>query len=100
MSVRMSAPPVLARSGFTPSQINHDVVLGLRAADQQVAVRRCADRVRAVIDLARHKAALASVADTGTTRPPHGHVARLGQFEQAMEGWIPPHIEAAARKRN
>ena len=39
------------QAGRPPSQINHDVARGLRAADQQVAVRRCVDRIRAVADL-------------------------------------------------
>jgi hypothetical protein len=33
-------------SGFTPSQINHDVARRLRAANQHISVCRCIDRVR------------------------------------------------------
>jgi len=51
------------------SQIDYDVALGLRAADQEIAVRRCVDRVRAVADLPRHQPGLTGVADTGSTKP-------------------------------
>jgi hypothetical protein len=36
----------LGSEGFRASQINHDVALGLRAADQHIAVRRRDRRVR------------------------------------------------------
>src|ERR1700761_6945151 len=53
-----------------------------------------------VIDLPLHKPALAGVADSRSTCPSYRHVARLGQFEQALEFWLPPHIEAAADERH
>jgi hypothetical protein len=52
------------------SQIEYDVALGLRTADQEIAIRRRVDRVRAVADLSRHKPALAGVADPGSR---HAH---------------------------
>jgi hypothetical protein len=47
-----------------PSQINHDVAIGLRAADQHIAVSRCIDRVRPVADPSGHKCGLTGVADS------------------------------------
>ena len=40
------------------SQINHEVALGLRAADQRIAFCRCIDRFRAVADLPCHQPGL------------------------------------------
>ena len=82
------------------SQIDYDVALGPRATDQQIALRRRIDRVRPVADLPRNKPGFAGMADPGSTRPPHRHVACLGQLEQALERRSPPHIEPAAGKRH
>src|SRR5208282_5634301 len=58
-----SAPTIdLPTSRRQPSQIKDDVALGLRAADQHVAVRRRIDRVGPVADRPRHKSGLTGVA--------------------------------------
>src|SRR3954467_12232535 len=89
---------VCERAGRTPLQIDHDVALGLRTADQHNAVRRGVDRVRTVADFSCYKAALAGVADAGSTRIAHGYVAGLGQLEQIGERWPPADIETATGK--
>src|SRR3954467_10571545 len=91
---------VCERAGRTPLQIDYDVALGLRAADQHNAVRRCVDRVRTVADFSCPKSALAGMADPGSTRIPHGHVACFGKLEQALERWPPADIGAATGKRD
>src|SRR5271165_1296261 len=72
-----------------PSQINDDVALGLRAADQHIAVCRHIDWVRPVSDRPGYKARLASVADPCPAGPSRGHVARFSKLEQALERRAP-----------
>ena len=82
------------------SQINDDVALGLAAADQHIAIRRCIDRVGPVADGPNHKTGLTTVADPRSARPSHRYVARFGKLEQALECWLPVDIEAAPGERD
>jgi hypothetical protein len=66
--------------------------LGLAAADQQIAHGRRLDWVRPVDDGAGNQPRLASVADPGPACPPHGHIACLGKFEEALEGRGPADV--------
>src|SRR4051812_42857047 len=81
-----------------PSQIEHQVVVRARAADEGAAVGGRLDRVGVVVDASRDQRALAVVADAGATRPANGYVARLGQLEQAPEVVVPRDREVAARE--
>jgi hypothetical protein len=51
------------------------------------------------MQFAAQESALAHVADSAPTRPSHGDIASLGQFQQALELVIPWHSQAAASKR-
>ena len=75
----------VSRTHAARSQVDHDVTCRLCTADQHVTLCRCIDRIRPITDRSGHKSAFAGVADTGSTRKPHGHVASLGQLEQALE---------------
>jgi hypothetical protein len=77
------------------SQINDDIAVGLGAADQYIAVRRCIDRIGPVADRPDHKSGLTSVADPRSTRPSHRYVARFGKLEQALERRPPAKIDTA-----
>src|SRR5271166_2270507 len=68
------------------SKIDDDVALRSAAADQHVAVGRRLHGLWLVADRAADEPGLASVADPGPACPPHGHIARLGKFEEALEG--------------
>ncbi len=67
------------------SQVNDDVALGLRAAGQHIAVRRCIDRGWFVAHCPLHEPGLTRVADTSPARPSRGNVARFGKLEQALK---------------
>src|SRR6516165_4277104 len=82
----------------TTSKIESNVTLGLAAADQQIARRRRLDWVRLVDDGAGNQPRLAVMTNSGAARPAYRHIARLGQFEQAVEGGTPMDGEIAARK--
>src|SRR6202022_4149562 len=81
------------------SEIDRDIAFGLAAADQHVAVGRRLDRVGPIADGAGDEPGLAIVADPGTARPAHRHIARLGELEKALECRAPTDIEATARER-
>ena len=72
--------------------------MGLAAADQQIARGRRFDWVRSVEDGAGNQPRLAVVTNSGAARPAHRHIARLGQFEQAVECGTPVDSEIAPRK--
>src|SRR5208282_4440608 len=80
------------------SKIKSNVTLGLAAADQQIALGRRLDWVRPVDDGARNQPRLAVMTNSGAARPAHRHIARLGQFEQAVECGTPVDSEVAAGK--
>ena len=82
----------------TASQIESNVTLGLAAADQQIAIGRRLDWVRPVGHGAGNQPRLAVMTNSGAARPAHRHIARLGQFEQAVQGGTPVDSEIAARK--
>jgi hypothetical protein len=82
----------------TASKIESNVTLGLATADQQIAIGRRLDWVRPVDHGAGNEPRLAVMTNSGAARPAHGHIARLGQFEQAMECGTPVDSEIAARK--
>src|SRR5947207_5911756 len=91
-----------ARSGrnivSTASKIEGNVTLRLAAADQQIARGRRLDWVRPVADGARNQPRLAVMTNSGAARPAHRHIARLGEFEQAVECGAPMDGEVAPRK--
>src|SRR6266568_4403963 len=97
--VRNSAPACLTSSepGRTPSEVEDDVAIRLRAADEEVAFGGRVDWVGHVRDRSRDEAALARVTDPGPARPPDGHIARFCQLEQALVGrGVPTRCDAAA----
>src|SRR4051794_8875029 len=65
------------------SQIEHDIVVWLGAADERASVGGEFDGVGAVSDIASDERGLAGVADAGAARPADGYVACFGEFEQA-----------------
>src|SRR5215472_13045215 len=81
----------------TASKIEINVALGLAAADQQIARGRL-DWVRPVDDGAGNQPGLAVMTNSGAARPAHRHIARLGEFEQAVECGTPVDGEIAASK--
>jgi hypothetical protein len=74
------------------SKIDDDVVLRSAAADQRIAVGRRLHGLWPVTDSAVDEPGLASVTDPGPACPPHGHIARLSKFEEALEGRSPADI--------
>ena len=80
------------------SEVEHDIGLGLRAADQHVVGSRRLDRIELIADGAGYKRRFATVADPGAARPSDGHVTGFGKFEQAVEWPAPSDIETAARE--
>ena len=74
------------------SKIDDDVTLRSAAADQHIAVGRRLHRIWPVTDSAVDEPGLAGVADPGPACPPHGHIACLGKFEEALEGRGPADI--------
>ena len=73
----------------TASKIESNVTLGLAAADQQIAIGRRLDWVRPIDDGAGNQSGLAVMTNAGAARPAHRHIARLGEFEQAVECGTP-----------
>jgi len=65
------------------SEIDNDVAVGLGAAGQHIAVRRGIDRGWFVAHCPLHETGLTRVANTSSTRPSHGNIARFGKLEQA-----------------
>src|ERR1700730_10768482 len=85
----------LSRNEFgrsTQSKIDDDVALRSAAADQRIAVGRRLHGLWPVADSAVDEPGLASVADPGPACPPHGHIACLGKFEEALEGRGPADV--------
>src|SRR5215831_12406771 len=82
------------------SQVDDDVATRLRAADEEVAVRRLIEWLGFVDDRARHQACLTGVTHTCPARPPDGDVARFGQLQDALvRRCVPVRSDAAARER-
>src|SRR5438093_5503644 len=81
------------------SQIDHDVVNRLRAANQKVAVSGLVEWLRSVGDGPRNQTALTVVANTRPARPADRNIARLGQLQNARVGRLPMCGDAAARER-
>ena len=67
------------------SKIEDDVALRSAAANQRIAVGWRLHGVWQITDSADDEPGLASVADPGPACPPHGHIARLSKFEDALE---------------
>ena len=82
----------------TVSKIESNVAPGLAAADQQIARGGRLDRVRPVGHGAGNQPRLAVMTNSGAARPAHRHIARLGQFEQAVKCGTPVDSEIAAGK--
>src|SRR6476659_6536251 len=81
-------------------QINHDVARWLRAADEQVAIRRLVERLGSVDDRARNQAALTVMTNTGPARPANRDVACLSELQNTLVGrCLPVCGDAAARER-
>jgi hypothetical protein len=80
------------------SEIERNVILGLAAADQQITAGRRLDWVRPVDDRAGNQPGLAVMTTSDAARPAHRHIARLGQFGQAVECRTPVDCEIGARK--
>src|SRR5262245_65696441 len=78
------------------SQVEHEPVLRLRAADERAAVGGRLDGVGAVGDLAGNERRLAGMADAGAAGPTDGYVAGLGELEQAGVVAVPADGEIAA----
>ena len=74
------------------SKIDDDVALRSGAADQRIAVGRRLHGLWLVADRADDESSLASVADPGPACPPHGHIACLSKFEEALEGRGPADV--------
>ena len=89
-----------SRSATSASQVKHDLIPRLGAANQQVAVGRSFEWLWLVADEARNQPAFAGMADPRPARPPHRNIAGLGEFEQALERWIPGNDEATASERD
>src|SRR6266404_3437256 len=81
-----------------PSEIDHDIALGPRAAYQRIAVGRRLNRVGPIADVAADERRLAIVADPVAARPSHRYIARLGHLQEALERRVQTDIEAAARE--
>jgi hypothetical protein len=74
------------------SKIDDDVALSPEAADQRIALGWRFHRFGPVPDSAVDESSLASVTNPGPACPPHRHIARLGKFEEALEGRRPADI--------
>src|SRR5262249_39458285 len=82
--------------GAIDSQIEHDIAVRLRAADQRTPHGWGFDWFGVVVEVAGNERRLAVVADAGAARPTDGYVARLGEFEQARVVVAPRNGEVAA----
>src|SRR4029453_6405051 len=78
------------------SQVEHEPVLRLRAADERAAVGGGLDGVGAVGDLAGNERRLAGMADAGAAGPADGYVTGLGELEEAGVVAAPADGEIAA----
>src|SRR5262245_21497401 len=78
------------------SQVEHEPVPRLRAADERAAVGGRLDGVGAVGDLAGDERRLAGVADPGGAGPADGYVTGLGELEEAGVVAVPADGEIAA----
>src|SRR5438552_6284587 len=82
------------------SQIDDDIAVRLRAANENVPVGRLVEWLRSIGDRSRHQTALTAVTNTRPARPADGHVARLGQLQNALVGRLPMRGDAAACERD
>ena len=89
-----------ARSTTSASQVKHDLIARLGAANQQGAVGRSFEWLWLVADGAGNQSALAAMTDPRPARPPDRNIAGLGEFEQALQRRIPVDNEAAASERD
>ena len=81
----LAATLVRMRSRATSKfRVDHHVALRPGAADEDISFRRWIERVGLVGDGPGDQSALAVVADAGAARPPHGHVARFRELEEAL----------------
>src|SRR5262245_30626428 len=78
------------------SQVEHEAILRLRAADERAAAGGRLDGVGAVGDLAGNERRLAGMANAGAAGPADGYVTGLGELEQAGVVAVPADGEIAA----
>src|ERR1700684_3085819 len=81
-------------------EVEHDLVVGLGAADEDAALLLRLERVGPVADLAAHQPGHAGMADAGPAAPPDRDVARLRELEQAGERGVPWNRQGAAAERD
>jgi len=74
----------------TARQINGDVALWVRAADQRIAVRRCIDRIGAVADRLGHKSGLTSHPRKQTSPSPNESPLSASSGNAQSEAPSPP----------
>src|SRR6516225_5810564 len=83
------------------SQIDDHVANRLRAADEDVAIRWFVERLWSISDFPGDQTALTAMTHAGPTRPSDWHVARFGQFQNALVGRrLPVCGDPASRERD
>ena len=66
---------------WVQSQVKHDLIVRLGAANQQVAAGRSFEWLWLVANAASNQPAFAAMADPRPARPPHRNITSLGEFE-------------------
>ncbi len=77
-------------------EIKLDIGCGARAADKHIAAGGLVDGLWIVKHLAADKRGLAGVTYAGATCPSHWNIARLGEFQQALEFVGPTYVQTAS----
>jgi hypothetical protein len=85
---------------LTVLEIDLDVSARPRATDQGISFCRLFQRLRLIINCPGNHSRFASMADAGSTGPPHRHVACFREFQQAEPIRTPRHGQSTSGKRN
>src|SRR5262245_35312263 len=95
----MSLPPKKPNAD-QGSQVDNDVLNGLRATHEKVALGGFVEWLGSVDDRSRNQSAFPAVTDHGPARPTDRDVAGLGQLQKALVGrGVPVRGDATARER-
>ena len=81
------------------TEVDGEVAARLRAARQEVAGRGRLERFWRVGDLTLQEPGLAGVAHAGPARPANGHVAGLGELEDAGVRVVPADVQVRSSRR-
>ena len=80
--------------------INYQILLGMRAANQQISDRRRFKWIGIILHRPGNQAAFTHMTNTTAAREAYGNITGFREFQQTLEFRFPRNRQAGARKRD